>query len=133
MWNKGGIQKAFDRLDRQLDAKRNKKAVQLRSILMTESDAAKGAALEKTKNDIDQYLQQVDFWTQVAEPDVEGNLNYWKIDNWGERTFGSHGTLFVGAFCNSNNEMLFPVLLLCDEQGRYIDFTETILFRHLKM
>ena len=69
------FKKAFDRLDRQLDAKRNKKAVQLRSILMTESDAAKGAALEKTKNDIDQYLQQVDFWTQVAEPDVEGNLN----------------------------------------------------------
>lgn len=66
------FKKAFDRLDRQLDAKRNKKAVQLRSILMTESDAAKGAALEKTKNDIDQYLQQVDFWTQVAEPDVEG-------------------------------------------------------------
>lgn len=126
------FKKAFDRLDRQLDAKRNKKAVQLRSILMTESDAAKGAALEKTKNDIDQYLQQVDFWTQVAEPDVEGNLNYWKIDNWGERTFGSHGTLFVGAFCNSNNEMLFPVLLLCDEQGRYIDFTENDIVQALE-
>ena len=70
------FKKAFDRLDRQLDAKRNKKAVQLRSILMTESDAAKGAALEKTKNDIDQYLQQVDFWTQVAEPDVEGMFYY---------------------------------------------------------
>jgi len=118
------FKKAFDRLDRQLDAKRNKKAVQLRSILMTKSDEAKGAALEKTKNDIDRYLQQVDFWSQVAEPDVEGNLSYWKIDNWGEKTFGSHGTLFVGAFCKSNNEMLFPVLLLCDDQGRYIDFTE---------
>lgn len=87
---------------------------------------------QKTKNDIDQYLQQVDFWTQVAEPDVEGNLNYWKIDNWGERTFGSHGTLFVGAFCNSNNEMLFPVLLLCDEQGRYIDFTENDIVQALE-
>ena len=124
--------KAFDRLDRQLDAKRNKKAVQLRSILMTESDEAKGAALEKTKNDIDRYLQQVDFWSQVAEPDVEGNLSYWKIDNWGEKTFGSHGTLFVGAFCKSNNEMLFPVLLLCDDQGRYIDFTEDDIVQALE-
>lgn len=126
------FKKAFDRLDRQLDAKRNKKAVQLRSILMTESDEAKGAALEKTKNDIDRYLQQVDFWSQVAEPDVEGNLSYWKIDNWGEKTFGSHGTLFVGAFCKSNNEMLFPVLLLCDDQGRYIDFTEDDIVQALE-
>ena len=126
------FKKAFDRLDRHLDAKRNKKAVQLRSILMTDSDEAKGAALEKTKNDIDRYLQQVDFWSQVAEPDVEGNLSYWKIDNWGEKTFGSHGTLFVGAFCKSNNEMLFPVLLLCDDQGRYIDFTEDDIVQALE-
>ena len=126
------FKKAFDRLDRHLDAKRNKKTVQLRSILMTDSDEAKGAALEKTKNDIDRYLQQVDFWSQVAEPDVEGNLSYWKIDNWGEKTFGSHGTLFVGAFCKSNNEMLFPVLLLCDDRGRYIDFTEDDIVQALE-
>ena len=118
------LKKAFDKLDRQLDAKRNKKAIQLRSILMMESTGAKGAALEKTKNDIDRYLREVDYWSQVADPEVEGKTCYWKIDNWGEQTFGSHGTLFVGAFCKSNCEMLFPVLLLCDEQGRYIDFTE---------
>ena len=46
------FKKAFDKLDRQLDAKRNKKAIQLRSILMTESTGAKGAALEKTKKKI---------------------------------------------------------------------------------
>ena len=118
------FKKAFDKLDRQLDAKRNKKAIQLRSILMTESTGAKGAALEKTKKDIDRYLREVNYWSQVADPEVEGKTCYWKIDNWGEQTFGSHGTLFVGAFCKSNCEMLFPVLLLCDEQGRYIDFTE---------
>ena len=118
------FKKAFDKLDRQLDAKRNKKAIQLRSILMTESTGAKGAALEKTKNDIDRYLREVDYWSQVADPEVEGKTCYWKIDNWGEQTFGSHGTLFIGAFCKSNCEMLFPVLLLCDDQGRYIDFTE---------
>ena len=44
----------------------------------------------------------------------------------------SHGTLFVGAFCNSNNEMLFPVLFLCDEQGRYIDFTENDIVQALE-
>lgn len=118
------FKKAFDKLNRQLDAKRNKKTIQLRSILMTESTNAKVAALEKTKKDIDRYLREIDYWSMVPDPEIEGNTCYWRIDNWGERTFGSHGTLFVGAFCNSNGEMLFPVLLLCDEQGRYIDFTE---------
>lgn len=118
------FKKAFDKLNRQLDAKRNKKSIQLRSILMTESTEAKVAALEKTKKDIDRYLKEIDYWSMVPDPEIEGNTCYWRIDNWGEQTLGSHGTLFVGAFCNSNGEMLFPVLLLCDEQGRYIDFTE---------
>ena len=99
---------------------------------MTESDAAKGALWKRQKTILISTCNKSIFWTQVAEPDVEGNLNYWKIDNWGERTFGSHGTLFVGAFCNSNNEMLFPVLLLCDEQGRYIDFTENDIVQALE-
>lgn len=50
-------------------------------------------------------------------------LYYWQIDNWGEKVFGSHGTLFLGAFLD-NAELLFPVLLLCDENGEYIDFSE---------
>ena len=126
------FKKAFDRLDKKIDAKRNKKVLQLQSILMTASDIDKNVSLEKTNNDIKQYLKQVDFWSQVADSDVEGNLNYWKINNWGEKTFGSHGTLFIGAFCNSNNEMLFPVLLLCDEFGQYVDFSEEDIVRELE-
>ena len=126
------FKKAFDRLDKRIDAKRNKKVLQLQSILMTASDIDKNVSLEKTNNDIKQYLKQVDFWSQVADSDVEGNLNYWKINNCGEKTFGSHGTLFIGAFCNSNNEMLFPVLLLCDEFGKYVDFSEEDIVRELE-
>ena len=126
------FKKAFDRLDKRIDAKRNKKVLQLQSILMTASDIDKNVSLEKTNNDIKQYLKQVDFWSQVADSDVEGNLNYWKINNWGEKTLGSHGTLFIGAFCNSNNEMLFPVLLLCDEFGKYVDFSEEDIVRELE-
>ncbi len=130
---KSEFKKAFDKLNRQLDAKRNKKVNQLRLILMTESTAAKDAALEKTKQDIDRYLQEVDYWAQIADPEIEGKTCYWKIDNWGEQIFGSHGILFVGAFCKSNGEMLFPVLLLCDEKGRYIDFTEKEILGALEL
>ena len=59
----------------------------------------------------------------MNDPEVDGNLHYWKIDNWGEECFGSHGTLFLGAFLDSGR-ILFPVMLLCDEDGQYIDFSE---------
>lgn len=117
------IKREFDKLDRKLEAKRNKKATQLRSILLTESSNAKGASLEKTKADIDRYLRDVEYWTQMNDPEVDGSLHYWRIDNWGEECFGSHGTLFLGAFCDSS-KILFPVVLLCDENGTYIDFDE---------
>lgn len=117
------IKREFDKLERKLEAKRNNKAMQLRSILLTESSDAKGSSLEKTKADIDRYLRDVEYWTNMNDPEVDGNLHYWRIDNWGEECFGSHGTLFLGAFCDSS-KILFPVMLLCDDNGEYIDFDE---------
>lgn len=117
------FKKAFDKLDRKLNAKRDKKARELRTLLLTESHGAKEQALEETKADIARYLRQVDYWSKVSEPEVDGGLHYWKVDNWGEKVLGSHGLLFVGAFCDSG-QLLFPVLLLCDENGEYIDFDE---------
>ena len=117
------FRKAFDKLDRKLNAKRDKNARKLRSILITESSGAKKQALEGTKKDIDHYLQEVDYWDKVAEPEVFSDIQYWKVDDWGEQTIGAHGYLFLGAMCN-NADLLFPVLLLCDQEGKYVDFEE---------
>lgn len=123
---------AFDRLDRDLSNRLSMQVSQLRTLLLTESPESKGEALENTKKQIDRYLYEVDYWNKFAEPEMEGAQTYfWQIDNWGEDVFGSHGTLFVGAFCD-NNHMLFPVLLLCDEQGEYIDFEELDIVRALE-
>lgn len=120
------FKKAFDKLDRKLNAKRDNKARELRTLLLTESNAAKEEALEKTKMDITRYLREIEYWNKVGEPEVDGGLHYWKVDNWGEEVLGSHGMLFVGAFCDSGR-LLFPVLLLCDETGEHIDFDEETL------
>lgn len=122
---------AFDILDDQLTSKMNKQMVKLKSILLTESEEAKGEALDRTSKDIKKYLADVEYWDQFNEPEIFNELQYWKIDNWGEENFLSHGTLFVGAFCN-NNIILFPVLLLCDEDGNYIDFTEQEIVQALE-
>ena len=120
------FKKAFDKLDRRLNAKRDKKARELRSLLITENSSAKEQALDATMADIDRYLQDVEYWTNVNEPEVDGGPYYWRVDNWGEKVMGSHGLLFIGAFCNGIN-MLFPIVLLCDENGDYIDFNESDL------
>lgn len=125
------FRKAFDKLDRKLNAKRDKNARKLRSILITESSGAKKQALEGTRKDIDHYLQEVDYWDKVAEPEVFGKIQYWKVDDWGEQTIGAHGYLFLGAMCN-NADILFPVLLLCDQEGEYVDFEEDDLVPELE-
>lgn len=125
------FRKAFDKLDRKLNAKRDRNARKLRSILITESSGAKKQALEGTRKDIDHYLQEVDYWDKVAEPEVFSDIQYWKVDDWGEQTIGAHGYLFLGAMCN-NAGILFPVLLLCDQEGKYVDFEEDDLVPELE-
>ena len=66
--------KAFDTLNKKLDASLNLQAQKLRSLLLTESPEAKGAALDHTKAEIDRYLSEVSYWNSVAEPENDSNL-----------------------------------------------------------
>ncbi|MBQ8428854.1 MAG: DISARM system SNF2-like helicase DrmD [Clostridia bacterium] len=126
------IRREFDKLDRKLDAKRNKKARELREILLSKTSEQKCAELDAIKIDIDKYLRQEEYWRGVEDEDLGlPVMNIWKTPNWGEDVLGSHGWLFVGALCD-NTKLLFPVLLLCDEQGRYVDFDEDDLLPSLE-
>lgn len=126
------IRREFDKLDRKLDAKRNKKARELREILLSKTSEQKCADLDAIKIDIDKYLRQEEYWRGVEDEDLGlPVMNIWKTPNWGEEVLGAHGWLFVGALCD-NTKLLFPVLLLCDEQGRYVDFDEDDLLPSLE-
>ena len=122
---------AFDKLNRKLDTNRNNQVVQLRNLLLTESPEAKGEALDKTKKAIAKYLDEVEYWEQINPPEMDGKTYFWEINNWGEKNFSSHGMLFLGAFCN-NAKVLFPVLLICDEKGNYIEFDEEDIVKALE-
>lgn len=126
------IKREFDKLDRKLDAKRNKKARELRDILLTKTSEQKCADLDAVKLDIDKYLKQVEYWNNVEDEDLGlPPMNIWRTPNWGEQVLGSHGWLFVGALCD-NSKLLFPVLLCCDENGDYVDFDEGDLLPSLE-
>lgn len=125
------FKKAFNKLDRKLNAKRDRRARELRSLLLMGSSTAKGQSLDATKLGIEKYLRDVEYWSTFDEPEVEGGPYYWKVGSWGEKVLGAHGTLFIGSFCDSLKQ-LFPVLLLCDENGDYIDFDEADLVSWLE-
>lgn len=126
------IRREFDKLDRKLDAKRNKKARELRDILLSKTSEQKCADLEAVKKDIEKYLRQEEYWLGVEDDDIGlSAMNIWETPNWGEEVLGAHGWLFVGALCD-NTKLLFPLLLLCDEQGRYVDFDEDDLLPSLE-
>ncbi len=126
------FKKEFDKLDRKLDAKRNAKAKQLRDILLVKSTDEKVEDLDNVKKDVERYLRQVEYWDNIEYEDLGLPIrNIWRTPDWGERTIGSHGFLFIGAMCD-NMRVLFPVLLMTDEEGNYVDFDEDELLPEIE-
>lgn len=128
----GDIKRAFDKFVRKLETSRNKRAVELRSILLSRTSEEKCSDLDETKAEIDTYLSQVAYWDNIEDEDIPIDPeNYWQTPDWGMKTFGSHGYLFIGMLANQS-KLLFPVLLVCDEDGNYIDFDENELLPEIE-
>lgn len=128
----GDIKRAFDKFVRKLETSRNKRAVELRSILLSRTSEEKCSDLDETKAEIDTYLSQVAYWDNIEDEDIPIDPeNYWQTPEWGMKTFCSHGYLFIGMLANQS-KLLFPVLLVCDEDGNYIDFDENELLPEIE-
>ena len=128
----GEFNKAFDKLSKSLDAKRNVKARELRNLLLTKTSAETFEELDQVKLDAERYLRQVEYWENIEDEDlILDTENYWRVEGWGERVVGSHGYLFIGAMCD-NRKVFFPVLVMCDEDGNYIDFDEDDLLPEIE-
>lgn len=128
----GEFNKAFDKLSKSLDAKRNVKARELRNLLLTKTSAETFEELDQVKLDAERYLRQVEYWENIEDEDlILDRENYWRVEGWGERVVGSHGYLFIGAMCD-NRKVFFPVLVMCDEDGNYIDFDEDDLLPEIE-
>ena len=128
----GEIKRAFDKFVRKLETSRNKRAIELRSILLSKTSEEKCSDLDETKLEIDKYLSQVEYWDSIEDEDISlDSENYWQTPEWGMKTFGSHGYMFIGMLANQT-KLLFPVLLVCDEDGNYIDFNENELLPEIE-
>lgn len=125
------FKREFDKLNRRLVCKKDSEVSNLKSLLLQENTEVKNKEFNKISLDLSKYLEEFDYWTKIAPLEIEKKTHFWKTKNWGMEMFGAHGFLFIGAFCNSNN-MLFPVLLICDDSGEYIDFEEKEIVNAIK-
>ena len=115
--------RAFDRLENKMDSRKSDKSEHLMSILQGMSSEEKQTELENTNTKIRKFLRDWKFWQGMPAPEMDNRLYFWKSPAWGENVVGSHGILFLGAFCDSNR-MLFPVLEMFDDDGNESGFSE---------
>ncbi len=125
------FKKAFDKLDRKLNAKRDRKARQLQSLLLTESSGAKQESLEATRKDIKGYLQAVDYWEKYDDDTTQNGMYYLKSETWGEEIMGMHGVMFIGAFCDGA-DFMYPLLMMYDNKGHKLAYDEAELVSKLE-
>lgn len=125
------FEKDFNRLNRKLNKKLGSQGQGIYSILRSKTNKEKKEEIAKTEMEIKRYFHEVEYWRDFNDPELDRSTHYLRVDNWGEKVFGSHGFLFVGAFWDSN-KFLFPVLLFCDENGSYINFSEAELVSELE-
>lgn len=117
------FKRAFDRLEKRIDSKTFDKSEKLMSILQGMSSEEKQVELELTSRKISKFLNDWMFWSNMPDSEMDNRTYFWKSPIWGENIVGSHGTLFLGAFCDSNR-MLFPVLEMFDDDGNDAGFSE---------
>ena len=115
---------AFDKLEKEINAKRNKKGRELKNILQTVTSDEKKKHLNQEALRLSNYYKQREQWEQISKgvsPMLPGtileildyNVNFKYYPNI------KHGYIFVGSLANPS-EQIMAVLCLCDLDGNVI-------------
>lgn len=121
----GEFKRAFDKLEREINAKRNKKSNELKQLLMSMSSDEKKKHLKIEALKMNNYLIQVEQWERITENVLQTNQKIVQVINhvvsFKYHTDFQHGYVFVGSFINkSNNKQLLPVLCVFDLEGNVV-------------
>ncbi len=115
---------AFDKLEREINAKRNKKGNELKNILLTVSSDEKKQHLRKEANKLSNYYKQIETWTKLTEgishmqPGTVLEVENFELQ-FEYNSDIKHGYVFVGSLVNSNEHMM-ATLCLCDINGEVL-------------
>lgn len=112
---------AFDKLEKEINAKKNKKGRELKNILLTVSSDEKKKHLSKEATKLANYYKQVELWEKLTagvshlQPGSIYEIIHYNVQFEFHPNI-NHGFIFVGSLANSK-ERVMPVLCLCDDDG----------------
>ena len=116
---------AFDKLERDLTSKQNKKSGELKDILVSISSNKKKQQLKKEAEKIKSYFEQLLVWNKVTENTSPTNSKIIMIENNDVQVVANKnitdGYIFIGSFNkNGTHEFLQPVLAVFDNNGTLV-------------
>lgn len=112
---------AFDKLEREINAKRNKKNRELKNILLTVSSDDKKLHLSKEAKKLSSYYDQLETWKKLTQDVSQSKpgtvLEVCNFDiEFEYHPEVKHGYVFVGSLADST-EHVMATLCLCDLYG----------------
>lgn len=117
--------RAFDKLEREINAKRNKKSNELKQLLMSMTSDEKKKHLKSEAIKMKSYLAQIEQWERITTNVSQTNqkivqvINH--VVNFKYHVDFHHGYIFVGSFINKlNGKQLLPVLCAFDLEGNVV-------------
>lgn len=126
---------AFDRLEKEIDSKRGSiggKVKQLKNILSTKTSEEKIEDIDKTRTLMNQYLDDLEYWNEI--PEVEEKITtkprIYTVGGDTSKYLLENGYVFIGQIYRADN-IVEPVLVACDDDGRYVDLSEKEIIEEL--
>lgn len=119
---------AFDKLEKEIDKNRGSigsRVKQLKTILSAKTSEEKVADIESTKSLMEQYLDDVEFWNNIppVHEAITTKPRIYQVQGDTSDYLLEYGYVFVGQMFQGN-VMSEPILVACDDDGRYFDLTE---------
>ena len=131
------FKKEFDKLEKDISSKQNRKGNELKHILsMVSSDEKKKHLITITK-EIDDYISDIELWTEITKKTEQVSNVYMQIQNCKiafDNLIDLHGFVFIGKLISKTNKYLPPFIIAFDKNGIILKFdTMKIIevFKHI--
>ena len=130
------INAAFDKLEKEIDKKRGgigQRVTLLKNILSTKSSEEKILDIENTKRKIEEYLNDLEYWSKVLPPHevITTRPRIYQVQGDTSNYLLEYGYVFVGQMYQAG-VLTEPILVACDDDGNYLDLTEREIIEELE-
>jgi hypothetical protein len=118
------VRMAFDKLEREIDAKRSRKSNELKVLLQEMTSDEKKKHLRTVAKQIEGYFNQIEQWEELAKNKDPQSQMVMQVNGQIKLQYNREiedGYLFVGAFIDrKGTDLLMPVLAVFDWDGNLV-------------